>query len=771
MAELDPLVAKILLKGDDEFLKSLENVGAKGAEQIAKLAEAAEQGASRLSILGGAVGILEVAISGITAAMVVFIEQQTELSQKTQLLANAFGTTAGQLQELEAIFTSSGVKVEQFERFANRLTITIAREWPAIAESIKTYANENDSATLRVQNAILRVRDAQNALADNSAERSARSAKDNDALEQSWIKLKFAAQNAASEQKGALLSVQSAALGVLSAEQRLAELQGNPPSAAAKQGLAIQQAQLAVDQARKAAADAVIAQQEKAASAALKKAQAEQAYDDLARKAAKNARDDAEQRQKDENSVKEAIIARGEAEEKAAKFALTNIGSVKQALDGVANNNKSAATAIDLTAVSVENLTKGIIAQAKEQAKGVSPTGYETLRTISNLLAKDTDHLINNQQRLAIVNKLAGTSMQALGVSASEILDVIENDSKAIEGLKDKISGLDKNVPPPAIKEFRGALAGLNLEISQLSQAFAAAVAPVFTEFLKAMLASLKDSDGVLHIFIEGLKAFGTAIKGIIIVIGQMKEALAEMLGQVDKAFSLEKGTTFKLLVIAIATAIGYIAPALVAIPVLIGLIITAMGSLSELTKKAFESLKDNSVTRFWERLLDVIAKVKNLISGNGWKGADTGSSGDTPHGSRDNSSGQDDPLGVGTRGYAGGGLVRGPGTPTSDSVPIRASRDEYVTNAKAVAHYGVDFFHALNNMTIPGFAAGGLVGVPTRMGGSTGPVQASRTLNLTIDGRTFSGFRGPANVVDSLASYAVARQTSSTGRQPSWVK
>lgn len=51
----------------------------------------------------------------------------------------------------------------------------------------------------------------------------------------------------------------------------------------------------------------------------------------------------------------------------------------------------------------------------------------------------------------------------------------------------------------------------------------------------------------------------------------------------------------------------------------------------------------------------------------------------------------------------AAGGIVRGPGTGTSDSIAARLSNGEFVVKAAAVQHYGVDFFNALNQMkTMP---------------------------------------------------------------------
>ncbi|MGW0131888.1 hypothetical protein [Streptomyces sp. NPDC003299] len=52
--------------------------------------------------------------------------------------------------------------------------------------------------------------------------------------------------------------------------------------------------------------------------------------------------------------------------------------------------------------------------------------------------------------------------------------------------------------------------------------------------------------------------------------------------------------------------------------------------------------------------------------------------------------------------GFPGGGLLQGPGTPTSDSIPIWASTGEYVVKAASVAKYGVKFLDALNAGRLP---------------------------------------------------------------------
>jgi hypothetical protein len=77
--------------------------------------------------------------------------------------------------------------------------------------------------------------------------------------------------------------------------------------------------------------------------------------------------------------------------------------------------------------------------------------------------------------------------------------------------------------------------------------------------------------------------------------------------------------------------------------------------------------------------------------------------------------------------GGAGGGLIRGPGTSTSDSIPLLASDREYIVNADATAQPGVlPLLEALNGgklrgtagTGVPKFATGGLV-----TGGAAAPV------------------------------------------------
>ena len=62
---------------------------------------------------------------------------------------------------------------------------------------------------------------------------------------------------------------------------------------------------------------------------------------------------------------------------------------------------------------------------------------------------------------------------------------------------------------------------------------------------------------------------------------------------------------------------------------------------------------------------------------------------------------------GGGGEGKAGGGLITGPGTGTSDSIPLMGSNGEFMVRTAAVNYYGVDMLNAINQMR---YAQGGLV-------------------------------------------------------------
>lgn len=116
----------------------------------------------------------------------------------------------------------------------------------------------------------------------------------------------------------------------------------------------------------------------------------------------------------------------------------------------------------------------------------------------------------------------------------------------------------------------------------------------------------------------------------------------------------------------------------------------------------------------------------------------------------------------------AGGGMVIGPGSGTSDSIAARLSNGEFVMRRAAVEYWGPRFMANLNALGNMGslmprrsgrFAEGGLVAA----GGGTG-----RAVHLHLGGHEFA-LSGSGGVVDSLVTEANRQRMRSGGLKPSW--
>ena len=112
-----------------------------------------------------------------------------------------------------------------------------------------------------------------------------------------------------------------------------------------------------------------------------------------------------------------------------------------------------------------------------------------------------------------------------------------------------------------------------------------------------------------------------------------------------------------------------------------------------------FFSAGVSAVIGFLQRVKDFALAVWNAITGAAKEAAQA----------------QNQAANAGAAGFARGGPIVGPGTATSDSVPIWASAGEFMVRAAAVRRYGLGLFHALNAMRLPldvfrGFSQGGLV-------------------------------------------------------------
>lgn len=178
-----------------------------------------------------------------------------------------------------------------------------------------------------------------------------------------------------------------------------------------------------------------------------------------------------------------------------------------------------------------------------------------------------------------------------------------------------------------------------------------------------------------------------------------------------------------------------------------------------------------NAVIGFLQKIKDFALSVWNAITGAATQAAQA----------------QNQAAQAGAAGFAHGGPIVGPGTATSDSVPIWASAGEFMVRAAAVQKYGVSLFHALNAMRLPpnlfqGFSQGGLVErlqvlappLPVLRFAEGGVIPAPATnnlrpINLQIGSELFAGMLTPEDVAQKLMRVAVTRQIRSAGRKPSY--
>lgn len=102
--------------------------------------------------------------------------------------------------------------------------------------------------------------------------------------------------------------------------------------------------------------------------------------------------------------------------------------------------------------------------------------------------------------------------------------------------------------------------------------------------------------------------------------------------------------------------------------------------------------------------------------------------------------------------GHADGGLIRGPGSGTSDSIPARVSNGEYIVNA-AATRANLPMLEAINDNRFPRFASGGLV---TAAANAAQPSSMPVHVNINL-----TGANGDATI--QKIAYQAAREGTMT--------
>jgi hypothetical protein len=337
-------------------------------------------------------------------------------------------------------------------------------------------------------------------------------------------------------------------------------------------------------------------------------------------------------------------------------------------------------------------------------------------------------------------------------------------------------------------------ISGLVL-LGQAAQGVATAINKVFGTGLTgtdiAALVIIGQLTGGLHTFAAAAVIAGVAFTGIATAIGLVGTAIAT----VGAAFGLSAATIAGLI-----SGLVAVAAALAAIIIYWPQITQAASAAWEAIKSGADAVKQfitdwvtTPVANAWQWIVDsfnaAIEGVKSAASAamqaitewvttpvaNAWqwivdkwnamlRALGLGGGGSTS------------PDGGGGSGFAGGGLLGGRGTGTSDSNLAWVSRGEYIVPASAVAqpgvlallealrHTGGNLRGLLNDMGR--FAVGGLVTPAFAGGGMAG--RDLGTLTLGLPGGSSVTVRASSDVVDQLRRAAAMGQVRSGGRKPS---
>lgn len=739
MPDVPEIIQEIGIQGQEDILGAFKSIAAAGKEVFDKLGDVA--GHNPFGELFKGVGELVAALSAATLAVGAFALESAKSIKELGELSNQFGGTVEDASAMTSAFAAMGASTDGLANSFKRMAVRLESEWPTIAQSVRNSSEQIIEEQLKVAESANKLGLAQIDMANSAAK-------------------------AAHQVQEDYFAVEGATQSVTAAQYKLNTLLGNPPTKYQKEQLAIEEARLALAKAEEAQAQAARKQDEDAA-----KAKRQSALEDL-------------QFQKEE-------LALNQEKQKQQEAAYKSIPAVADALKLLKVAGQDLTKVFDLSMVSVQDLGKAIIlnaGRAAAAAKGIAGQIKPTDKDILFEMADAFQHIEDNTTKTAIAFRTLGRGVsqdviEALSKGRRYFIEY-ENELKKVGLVIDEVATKDAE---ELVRSFNRLSSDASITSQQLGNLFS----PAFTEGFKVLdeairenhesiIAFGKDVAGTLKPiiedffnilagkqvktgWIEGLVGFfsilKTAVQGVVAGFG----FLADITQKVAEAFgvTLTHGEALATVLLALAAVFG---PEVVAI----GLLITALGRLWEAmggwegVKAGLQSFAD------WVMTTWVGTLVRGIQSVVGWlqKLYSTKPSSDSG-GALDSTNGL---AGVATSGgFASGGLVLGRGSGTSDSNLVKVSRGEYVVRAAAVENLGVHMMDAINNMSFPKFAEGGLVRAPIKT--ATPASNTGSTINLSIDGHRFGGMHASDDVAGRLRSYAIGRQVSSAGVRPSWYK
>jgi hypothetical protein len=784
MSDLQDNVVQVRVEGTEEGQAALRQLGEIGAEAFAQIAEAASHG-DFTGIATAIGGELAGAFTKAAQEAVEFVHSTAEVAEQLNNLSSISGLSVNQLQALAAQFAIAGVGTQGFERSMVRLSVTIAQSWAAIQESARTTGIEETNAQIGIQEAALNTDKAYQNLSDTMEKVAQTAVHDSQGIVDARLNLQKAL-NTQSKGLGQDTSASDKALqqaeqanAVIKAREALYDANQKKADDEASANLKIREAALGVQKAIQGQAEA----QEKAFEISLK---------------------DIPQLSQDIKNVADGVQKWGDN----AKLAAVSGENLTRAI---------------ILAASAGGKEPDAAAVLKELSALFDDTKEHAI---------DMGTKVEIVTRLMSSGFRAG---QASAAQLIEILskgpEELEKFKAEIEKSPTAVNTDDIN----KLKDLNAAFAELQATVSQVAVKFGALAAPTLTAVFNAVRQAILQISVALSdlgtwidkTFGEGVSskiagfaaafvvitpavlAIGLALGGIVVAVGSVIGSIA--LFGVAFGVAFVAATAFIAVWPQIKSAIASV------VDWFEGAWKTVIDGIEKAIEKAKEFLgikptgpqtqnqtspegKDQRPPQTAEQQAATNAAGSVPLSDGGIKigeAADkTQSAASDQSAAADKTSGAADTLtnagqalqqaaqaltqasqgkggGDQSQGRASGGHIRGPGGPTEDKAGLfRLSDGEYVVRTAAVQHYGVGLFEALNSLAVGGFATGGRVG-----GGASVPVTSipshggSSVLNLTIDGNHFNGLRAPGDVASKLKNYAVTRQSTAAGKNPSWMR
>jgi hypothetical protein len=370
-----------------------------------------------------------------------------------------------------------------------------------------------------------------------------------------------------------------------------------------------------------------------------------------------------------------------------------------------------------------------------EAVRQLNQADRELLRLGEGEIARreDAGPLLERRRQLLAQLEQAGRE------SADRRVEAEQAAAQRIEQLQRNAADSIGKAASEAAKQVEGALSGADRQVGQLKSAFddlARSIRTVGQEAQRSSIAVRGVSETPLT---PGAPTSGAKPPGVI-DLKPVEDAAAALRAILDQLMAAA-GERAQGMVNAITNAVSALPAAVDA----------ALAGLADIIAAPFQQAADRIeqiLAPVAQRVRDILADIDRVGSGN---------------------------FGAIGSPFAFGGLVRGPGTATSDSIPAWLSRGEFVVRAAAVEHYGAALFAALNALRLPRFGFGGLIEEIKRLpplsfadGGLVPAAVAARPVTLIINGERVNGLTANEDALDSLQRIAALKRVRLAGRRQS---